>query len=62
MRREEQTHRRQGKRKKLQQISRVKRILIFSLGGLLVAAAALLAALKLTAPPGRGDNPCSYGG
>ncbi len=51
MRREERTNWRQGKRKKLQQISRAKHILIFSLGGLLVAAAALLVALKLTEHP-----------
>ena len=56
MRREDRTRRRQGKRKKLQQISRVKHILIFSLGGLLVAVAALLVALKLTAPPDEGTT------
>ncbi len=59
MRREERTNRRQGKRKKLQQISRVKHILLFSLGGLLVAAAALFIALKLTASPGEETSPAA---
>lgn len=62
MRREERTNRRQGKRKKLQQISRVKHILLFSLGGLLVAAAALFIALKLTASPGEETSPAALGG